>query len=401
MVPRRLIVGALIAAATPIVASGASLDASIGRNLFERNWIPAPSSTKSNDGLGPLYNATSCAACHIRDANADVDEASVPPGVVVRIGNAKGGGDPIYGRQLQTRAAANQKPEANPDITWSPSGTRREASIKLFSQGYGPLASETKLALRRPSSLFGIGLLAHVPDQEILKRADPDDANHDGISGRAPMITENGKQVLGRFGWRAAQSSLAAQASMAFSVDMGLSTEAHPEPWGDCTAIQTACRAGPHGAEKGEVEIPRSIVDLIVAYLESLPAPSAVDTASADAAQGQKIFFTIGCALCHTSPGTVNGKPVAAYTDMLLHDMGPGLNDGIAEGGAQPGEWRTAPLWNLGFNARITGLLHDGRAASVTEAIQWHDGEAAQVRMRFNGLTRAEKDALIAFVSRL
>jgi CxxC motif-containing protein (DUF1111 family) len=86
---------------------------------------------------------------------------------------------------------------------------------------------------------------------------------------------------------------------------------------------------------------------------------------------------------------------------MLLHDMGPGLNDGIAEGAAQAGEWRTAPLWNLGFNARITGLLHDGRAASVTEAIQWHDGEAAPVRMRFNGLTLAEKDALIAFVSRL
>ena len=189
MVPRRLIVGAIIAAA-PVVASGASLDASIGRELFERNWVSAPSSTKSNDGLGPLYNATSCAACHIRNANADIDEASVPPGTVVRIGNAKGGADPIYGRQLQTRAVANQKPEANPDITWSTTGTRREASIKLFSQGYGPLASDTKLALRRPSSLFGIGLLAQIPDREILTRADPDDANHDGISGRAPMISE-------------------------------------------------------------------------------------------------------------------------------------------------------------------------------------------------------------------
>ena len=401
MVPRRLIVGAIIAAAAPVVATGASMDASIGRNLFERNWVPAPSSTKSNDGLGPLYNATSCAACHIRDANAEIDEASVPPGTVVRIGNAKGGGDPIYGRQLQTRAAANQKPEANPDITWTSSGPRREAAIKLFSQGYGPLGSETKLALRRPSSLFGIGLLAQIPDQEIMKRADPDDANKDGISGRAPMISENGKQVLGRFGWRAAQASLAAQASMAFHIDMGLSTDAHPEPWGDCTAIQSACRAGPHGAAKGEVEIPQSVVDLIVAYLESLPAPAAVDTKQAEVEHGQKIFFTIGCALCHMNTGTVNGKPVAAYTDMLLHDMGPGLNDGIAEGSAQAGEWRTAPLWNLGFNARITGLMHDGRAASVTEAIQWHDGEAAPVRMRFNGLTLAEKDALIAFVSRL
>ena len=164
MVPRRLIVGAIIAASVPVIASGASLDASIGRNLFERNWVPAPSSTKSNDGLGPLYNATSCASCHIRDANADVDEASVPPGVVVRIGNAKGGGDPIYGRQLQTRAVNGHKPEANPDITWSATATQRVAEIKLFSLGYGPLASDTKLALRRSSSLFGIGLLAQIPE---------------------------------------------------------------------------------------------------------------------------------------------------------------------------------------------------------------------------------------------
>jgi len=388
-------------AAVPALASGASLDASMGRELFERNWVSAPSSTKSNDGLGPLYNATSCGACHIRNPNAKFDEETVAPGTVVRIGNAKGTTDTIYGRQLQTRAVAGQTPEANPDITWITTGTRRRASIRLFSQAYGPLASDTNIALRRSSSLFGIGLLAQIPDQEIIRRADPDDANRDGISGRAAMLPVGGKQVLGRFGWKATQISLAAQASMAFRNDLGLSTEAHPEPWGDCTQIQNVCRAGPHGAEKGEVEIPKSVVDLIVAYLVSLPAPAPVDTRPADAARGQRIFNSIGCALCHTSPGAVKGRAVPAYSDMLLHDMGPGLNDSIAEGAAQPGEWRTAPLWNLGSNVRITGLLHDGRAGSVTEAIEWHDGEAAQVRLRFNGLTLAEKDALIAFVSRL
>jgi len=401
MVPRRLIVGAIIAASIPVIASGASLDASIGRELFDRNWVPAPSSTKSNDGLGPLYNATSCGACHIRNANAEIDEATIPPGTVVRIGNAKGAGDPIYGRQLQTRAVNGHKPEANPDITWSATATQRVAEIKLFSLGYGPLGGETKLSLRRASSLFGIGLLAQIPDREILKRAEPDDANKDGISGRAAMLTEGGKQVLGRFGWRATQVSLAAQTSAAFRNDLGLSTEAHPEPWGDCTPIQAVCRAGPHGAEKGELEIQKSIVDLIVAYLESLPAPARVDTRATDVARGERLFSSVGCALCHASPNGSNGRAIAAYTDMLLHDMGPGLNDGIAEGAAQPGEWRTAPLWNLAFNSRITGLLHDGRAVSVTEAIEWHDGEAAEVRLRFNALTLAEKDALIAFVSRL
>ena len=398
MVPRRLIVGAIIAT-TPVLASGASLDASIGRELFERNWVSAPSSTKSNDGLGPLYNATSCGACHIRNTNAELDEATVPPGTIVRLGNAKGGGDAIYGRQLQTRGVG-QAPEANPDITWVTTGTRRTASVKLFSQGYGPLAGETKLGLRRSSSLFGIGLLAQVTEQEILKRADPEDKDRDGISGRAAAMPVGGTQRIGRFGWKATQVDLAGQTSMAFFNDIGLSTDAHPEPWGDCTQVQLACRAAPHGAEEG-AEIPKSIVDLIVAYLESLPAPTPVDTTEADVARGQAIFNRIGCAACHTTLNLANGQSVAAYTDMLLHDMGPGLNDGIREGAAEPGEWRTAPLWHLGANVKITGLLHDGRAASVTEAIQWHDGEAAQVRLRFNGLTLAEKDALIAFVSRL
>src|SRR5262245_46346002 len=235
----------------------------MGRQLFERNWVSAPSSTKSNDGLGPLYNAPSCAACHIRNPNAEIDETTVAPGTVVRIGNAKGTGDPVYGRQLQTRGVAGQTPEANPDITWTMEGTRRVASIKLFSEGYGPLASDTKISLRRASSLFGIGLLAQLTDQEISKRADPDDANGDGISGRAATLTIRGKQVLGRCGWKATQQDLAAQTSMAFHNDMGLSTEAHPEPWGECTPRQVACRAAPQGGEDG-VEIPRTIVNLIV-----------------------------------------------------------------------------------------------------------------------------------------
>src|SRR5262249_11107445 len=159
-------------------------------------------------------------------------------------------------------------------------------SIKLTSQAYGPLGSETKLALRRTSSLFGIGLLAQISDKEILSRADPDDANHDGISGRAAMLTEGGKKVLGRFGWKGTQSTLAAQASAAFSNDMGLSTEARPDPWGDCTAIENVCRAGPHGAGKGEVEVASSMVKLIVTYLESLPAPAPVDTKQRDVQQG-------------------------------------------------------------------------------------------------------------------
>jgi CxxC motif-containing protein (DUF1111 family) len=142
---------------TPIVASGASLDASIGRELFDRNWVPAPSSTKSNDGLGPLYNATSCGACHIRDANADVDEASVPRALSSASATRKAVAIRSMAANCRRAPLQTRSRKPIPISHGLASATRREASIKLFSQGYGPLGSDTKLALRRPSSLFGIG----------------------------------------------------------------------------------------------------------------------------------------------------------------------------------------------------------------------------------------------------
>ncbi len=391
MVSRRLILAFAFAAA-PAIAGAASLDASIGQRLFERNWVSAP----SDDGLGPLYDAPSCASCHAQRASADLDETTVPPGVVVRLGNAKGTGDPVYGRQLQTRAVAGQTPEANPDITWMAKGDLRVAAITLYSRGYGPMAKDTKMALRRAPSPFGVGLLAQIPESEILKLADPGDADRDGISGRPAWIVDKGRRVLGRFGWKATQPDLQAQISMAFFNDIGLSTEAHPEPWGDCTPSERACRQGPHGAEKGEVEVPPVLVNMIADYLASLPPPAPIQ-----AAAGQAVFNRVGCAACHATLHLANGQAVGAYTDLLLHDMGPGLDDGIKEGAAEAGEWRTAPLWNVAAALRLGGLLHDARARNVAEAVEWHDGEAAAARSRFETLTPADKAALVDFVSRL
>ena len=110
MVQGRLIAAFALLAAAP--AAAASLDAAIGKALFQRNWVSAPSSTKSDDGLGPLYDAPSCAACHLQQPLKDFDETTVPPGTVIRLGNARGTGDPVYGYQLQTRAVAGQRPEA-------------------------------------------------------------------------------------------------------------------------------------------------------------------------------------------------------------------------------------------------------------------------------------------------
>jgi len=239
-------------------------------------------------------------------------------------------------------------------------------------------------------------LLAQIPESEILKHADPEDIDRDGVEGRVPWVYVDGKRVLGRFGWKAAQPSLVAQTAAAFSRDLGLSTRLLPDPWGDCTSDERACRAAPTGSEKGEPEVADSMLDMIVDYVASLSAP-----VPAKSDRGEALFIHSGCAACHMTLHLADGKPVPAYTDLLLHDMGAGLGDGIEEGAAGSWTWRTAPLWGVADSLKSGGLLHDGRAADVSEAIQWHDGEAWSAREHFRALSISDKAALVAFVSGL
>jgi CxxC motif-containing protein (DUF1111 family) len=389
--------GVTLALAVFAAAPGAAadrLDSAIGKRLFERNWVTAPSSTKSDDGLGPLYDAPSCASCHPQQPPADADETTVQPGTVIRLGNKMGAGDPVYGWQLQTRAVAGQQPEANPDITWAAaSGGRWKAAIKLYSQHYGPLAKTTKIGLRRAPVVNGVGLLAQIPDSEIEGLAAAQRARNDGVAGAVSYLRIDGKRVISRFGWKATEPDLPSQISIAFSRDIGLSTTRDPAPWGDCTPAESACRAGPHGTEAGEAEVSDTLVDEIAAYLAALPA--------AEPEAAPKQFVQAACDECHTVLHLADGKPVPAYTDLLLHDLGAGLGDGIKEGIAEPNQWRTAPLWNTAQSLRIGRLLHDGRARTVREAIAWHGGEAAKARIRFQRMSPADQAALVAFVSRL
>jgi CxxC motif-containing protein (DUF1111 family) len=281
-------------------------------------------------------------------------------------------------------------------MQWTPKGDLRVSTVTLYSLGYGPLASDTKIALRRAPSIFGVGLLAAVPESEILRRADPDDADRDGVRGRASYVMIGDKRVLGRFGWKATQPDLPAQISMAFSRDIGMSTAQHPDPSGDCTQAEEQCREGPHGAHAGEIEVADSLAGMIASYLASLRAPSAPSPNA-----GAKLFEDAGCAACHATLALADGTPVRAYTDLLLHDLGDGLNDGIKEGAAEPGEWRTAALWNVAESLKLGGLLHDGRARNVVEAVEWHGGEADQARALFRALNPADRAALAAFVSGL
>jgi len=391
------IAGALCLAALP--ASADPLDVAVGKALFDRMWVPSPASTLGSDGLGPLHNARSCAGCHAAGGGsrtaAEPDGSIDPKALAVRMGSDAGPGDPVYGLQIQTLGTALVAPEAavafdlvpSPDPALGP----MVVDIRLDALAYGALQASTRVEARRAPALHGIGLLAGVPDDALTALADPDDRDGDGISGR---------RGSGRFGWKALEPTVASQTAAALVTDLGLSTLARPAHAGDCTAAETACLEAPHGdsGHRDGVEIPADALRTLVAYVSALPAPGS----SADPV-GAALFRSTGCAACHLPELTGAGdRPVAAFTDLLLHDMGGGLQGGFPEGMATRGEWRTAPLWGLGQAVRQDDrLLHDGRAATIDEAIRWHGGEAAPARDRYRNLPPAEADRLLAYLEGL
>jgi CxxC motif-containing protein (DUF1111 family) len=417
-------IGALALAGTAQAAED-SMDTVLGKALFERLWVSAPSSTKAADGLGPLFNARACSSCHQGGGRAAVtlQEGDLPPsaGLALRVGAVKDGAlvpHPVLGSQVQTFAVPGLKPESRLHVSFEThtetlgDGTAVELHRpRITIDGEDKLADLAWISPRLAPDLHGSGLLERVPLTWLAAQADPDDLNGDGISG-AVVMGQYGEQDIepGRFGWKGDEPDLAHQISAAFHFDLGLSTPLRRELWGDCTAAQADCRAAPQGADTGGVEVENNVVTLVATYLRALPAPT--PTASANE-HGRALFAKVGCGACHTAsvPAELAGGSTnwfAPYTDLLAHDMGDGLADRASDDSvarvAGAHEWRTAPLWGLG--ARVAAkdganLLHDGRARSVLEAILWHGGEAAAAKQRASDLSAEDRAALIAFLESL
>lgn len=386
--------GVIAALAGPAVTAADELDAAIGRALFRRAWTAAPSSTRANDGLGPLFNARSCLSCH---AGLDRMPIRVAPdgtvaseNLVLRLSGGAGRPDPVYGRQIQTAALPGHAPEGV--ATRHPNG--RIAPARL---AYGPLAPETRAGGRLAPPLRGLGLLAAVPEDAILANADPDDRDGDGVRGRPNIFAD---KRIGRFGAKAGTATLADQVALAFSLDLGMSTARERAPAGDCTPGQRSCLAGPHGGTAETPEIDDAIVDRLASFLASVPP--AEPKAAADTADGARLFAAAGCAACHVPSLPSPHGPVRAFTDLLLHDLGPALDGGATEPGVAPTEWRTAPLWGIaGALERGAGLLHDGRAKDVAAAVGLHGGEAGRSHARFAALSPGDRRRLLDYVSGL
>jgi CxxC motif-containing protein (DUF1111 family) len=377
MVPRFLIAASALAAsilaASPALAHD-SLDSVAGHALFDRNWVASPSAVRTASGLGPLYNARACSACHSSSPLAP------DAGLVVRLGHSDGTPDPVYGAQLQTRALPGLEPEGAPHLQWHVDRGLRTVALTIDTLSDDGLDRRTRIGLRRAPDLSGAGLIAAIPEVEILTAARRQSST---VHGRPDWLCDAHRHCrLGRFGLKAEFADLLDAISQALSRDIGISTSSRPAAWGDCTAIETACRRRATQTQPAGPEASDAVVSAIAAYVGSLPAGRRFDLRSGGAAT----FRAAGCAACHTVMKTTSGAAIPLFSDLLLHDMGRGLDDGIAEAGAKSSEWRTAPLWNLKTDLARGGLLHDGRARSIGEAVAWHGGDAAFARSRYAGL---------------
>jgi CxxC motif-containing protein (DUF1111 family) len=386
MLARASIAFVMLAGIAPQVLRADPLDAAVGKALFERQWIPAPSSTNGTDGLGPLFVQRSCTGCHSRGDGAHVrareDGAPDVAGAVVRFGTAEGATDPFYGLELQTNAVPGLEPEGSahflPKLEYVLNGPR--------------LGEGVHTGVRLAPPLFGKGAFEDVPDDEILKRAEANARDLGPVKGRA-NVTRRG---IGRYGWKAAHVSLDEQVAHAFAFDIGLSSPLFPVPYGDCTPLETACRAMPNGESslfEGR-ELSSQMIGVVAAYLKSLRARSIAD--------GSAVFAEAGCAACHVPAlKTKDGREIPAFTDLLLHDMGSALDDGVGEPGVKSSEWRTAPLIGGRIPPERRRYLHDGSAATVAEAIDKHAGEAAHARALFQSLKPDDKKRLVDYVNGL
>ncbi len=383
----------------PGLALADGLDRAAGKALFDRLWVAAPSSTLANDGLGPLFNEKSCASCHSGKALAAKVELApdgtlAARGLATRLGDALGHPDPLYGRQIQPRAVNGLESEGT--VTYRPAGEGPMAVA--FVPAFGALDPATRLGPRLAPPLAGIGRIGLVDAAAILAGEDPDDRDGDGVRGRARRLADG---AIGRYGWKASAATLNQQVADAFMLDIGMSSPQSPHPHGDCTEGETACQRAPDGRDAtfdGE-EISRQMIGLVSAYLDGVAAPR--PPAADDPAAG--LFAATGCAACHKPAlAKSGGGSVALYSDLLLHDMGPALDDGVGEPGVASAEWRTAPLIGLALRRGTnTRYLHDGRAETLDAAIRAHGGEASRARTNYAALSDEDRIRLLTFLDRL
>lgn len=419
-----------------------------GKALANQPWVKAPTVTFARDGLGPIYNARTCLACHIKGGRGRMpdDNNSMLFSSFLRLSlpgfDAIKGviAEPTYGDQLQSQSTALQhqlrhafkegdgqeyngvKPEAYVYINWQtsefiyPDGetvTLRKPEIDIRNLGYGPMHKDTVVAIRNAPPIHGMGLIELIAQADINKHIDEQDKNSDGISGRKNIVWDfdNQKPADGRFGLKANKANVRLQVAGALAGDMGLTNPVFSQE--SCTQAQVKCKNSVHGNDAHGFEIGPTQLKLLVDFNRALSVPKRRDFDNEKVIAGREIFYQIGCQNCHQASYTtqksveyphLSQQKIWPYSDFLLHDMGAELADGRSDYLASGSEWRTPPLWAVGLSAAVNAsdnFLHDGRAKTIEQAILWHGGEAEQVKQSFVRLDKTAREQLLKFVESL
>lgn len=394
-----------------------------GRHLFRRSWTSAPSSVKSLDGLGPVFNRVSCSGCHVKDGRGRPPEDGAKfKSMVIKLSLNKNNSilpDPNYGFQLNDKSILGVPYEGKAQIQFSTKTvffddkSKVELSVPSYSfhsLSFGPFNPETKYSGRVAPAVFGLGLIEAIKEEDIIKNEDVFDVNNDNISGRAHYIIDvpSKKTILGRFGWKATRGTLLHHITGAAFQDMGLTSSFFLKQ--NCTNIQKKCSEQING---GVPEISDKQINMLQLYMQTLAVPRQRNPDNKDIIQGNKLFKNIGCETCHISTYKtgkhkdhieLSNRVIKPYSDFLLHDMGPGLDDELKEGSAISYEWKTPPLWGIGLVKMVnkhTRFLHDGRARSIEEAILWHEGESLSSKNKYLSLNAEERSKVLKFLNSL
>jgi len=388
-----------------------------GRAVFHAAWVPPGTATEFT-GLGPMFNTDSCASCHVDNGRGAPPRANDPlnTSLVIKFASAEPGGGAEtarrYGNRFNPRSVPGVPVEGELTVSFERIDgkfadgepyTLHKPNYSFHKLSNGAIGKDTVVAVRMAPAIAGRGLLERVPDEWIRARAAANAASEGPVKGRLNAVWDpmTFRTTVGRFGWKADQPSLTRIIAAAFITDMGLTSRVFPQE--NCGELQRECIAA---AEPGGVEVDDPTLDAVTRYVASLDLPKPRHDATDE--NGRAIFDASGCASCHATKVPVvladqTTREAALYTDLLLHDMGEGLADGTQEAGATGREWRTAPLTGLtqAQQSKSPGYLHDGRARSVSEAILWHGGEAAQARDNYARLDAPSRAALLKFLNAL
>jgi CxxC motif-containing protein (DUF1111 family) len=397
-----------------------------GNRLFNTNWVIAPSSVKSFDGLGPFFNRVSCSGCHTQDGRGrpPLDPGEPLNSMLMRVSipdtKSPNGASPhpVYGGQISEDAILGVAPEGKTKITYQTVAGKygdgeafelQKPTYEITALAAGPLGDDAMLSPRVAPQVIGLGLLEAVPEDVLTALSDPDDKNGDGISGRLnhqidPMT---GKLAIGRFGWKANEPTLMSQNAGAAFGDIGLTSPLHESE--NCAPAQADCIT----AKKApEIDLSEKFLGKMTLYTSLLAVPAQRNPGDPQVARGAEVFENLGCPACHVSTlktgaavlPELENQIFHPFTDLLLHDMGEALADGRPDFEATGSEWRTPPLWGLGLIKTVNDhnrLLHDGRARGFAEAILWHGGEAEKAKEAFRNAAKEDRNALSAFLGSL